>query len=333
MFSDLLRPRRRAGRLALALAILASGALAGRASYAQPYPSRPTTILVPYTAGGVVDVIARVVADQLRTSLGQPVVVENKVGAGGNIGMGAVANAPPDGYTLLLASPAFTINPSLYSGLSWDPVRSFEPIGMIGVVPNVLVVHPSVKAGTLKDFIALAKSKPGEFSYASAGAGSSNHLAAELLKSQTGIDLVHVPYKGQPDALRDLLTGRVQFMAITMALVQEYVAAGQLKALAVTTRSRSSRLPDVPTAREAGLDDFEVAAWFGLLAPARTPPEIVKRLNAELRSMLAKPEVTDRLRPIGLEPEPGSPEDLASFIAADKQRWAETIQRAKIKID
>lgn len=316
----------------LACACLASP-LASPPVVAQGYPARTTTIVVPYSPGGVVDVIARVIGDQLRVTLGQPVIIENKAGAGGNIGTATVGQAAPDGYTLLLGSPAFTINPSLYSGLSWDPVRSFEPIGMIGIVPNVLVVHPSVNADTLKDFIALAKAKPGEFSYASAGAGSSNHLAVELLKSRTGTDLVHVPYKGQPDALRDLLAGRVHVMAITMALVQEHIASGQLKALAITTGTRSPLLPNVPTAQEAGLEDFEVAAWFGLLAPAKTPSDVVRRLHSDLQQILTKPEVVERLRPIGLELRPGSPEELASFIVKDRARWAETIKAANIKLN
>ncbi|WP_076862135.1 tripartite tricarboxylate transporter substrate binding protein [Bradyrhizobium mercantei] len=300
---------------------------------AQTYPSHTTTIVVPYSPGGIVDVIARLIADRLRITLGQPVIVDNKAGAGGNIGTSAVSNAAPDGYTLLLGSPSHTINPSLYPNLTWDPIRSFEPIIMIGVVPNVLVLHPSVQANTLAEFIALAKAKPGEFSYASAGAGSSNHLTVELLKSRTGIDMVHVPYKGQPDAIRDLLADRVQFMATSIALVQQYIQSGQLRALAITNTERATLLPDVPTADEAGLPDFDVVAWFGLFAPAKIAPDIVQRLNHDLRQILAKPEILSRLETIGLTIRAGTAEDLRRFVAKDRDRWADSIKKAHIRID
>lgn len=299
---------------------------------AESYPTQIITLVVPFSGGGVADIIARIVAENLRASLGKPVIVENKPGAGSNIGTAAVARSAPDGYTLLMGSPTFTINPSLYPNLPWGPVKSFQPIGMIGIVPNVFVVNPSIGVDTLRDFVTLAKRKPGDFSFASAGAGSSNHLAAELLKIRAGIDMVHVPYKGQPEGLQDVLAGRVQFMAATMALVQPYIHAGQLKALAITTSTRSNLLPAVPTVQEAGISDYEVQAWYALFAPAGTPSSIVRRLNSDLNKMLALPDVAERLRVLGLEPRPGSPDELAAFVVKDHDHWGVTIKKAGIKL-
>lgn len=307
---------------------------AGIASaFAQAFPSKPIKVVVPYTAGGVVDIIARAVGERAAPALGQPVVVENRTGAAGNIGTEAVAQSAPDGYTLVLASPSHTVNVSLYPKLSWHPIRSFEPVVMVGVIPNLVVVHPSVPARTLAEFVALAKSRPGQLNYASAGAGSSVHLATEMLKQSAGIYLLHIPYRAQPEATTAILTGEVQMMALTMALAKSRVEAGQLRALAVTTPRRSAAMPDLPTVAESGFPGFDVSTWFAYLAPAGTPPDVVRRLNAELATAIRHPDVDKRLRAVGAELNPGTPQDLRRFLEADVERWAKVVRQAGIKVD
>ena len=303
------------------------------AAQAQGYPSKPIRVVVPYPAGGVVDVIARSVGERMAQTIGQPSVVENKVGAAGSIGTEAVARSAPDGYTLVLASPSHTVNISLYSKLPWHPLKSFAPVAMVGVIPNVILVHPSVPAKTLAEFIAYAKSRPGQINYASAGAGSSVHLAAELLEQMAQIKLVHIPYKGQPEAVTALITGEVSMMPLTMALAKARVQAGQARPLAVTTPKRSSALPDLPTVSESGYPGYEVSTWFGYLAPAGTPPEIVNKLNAEINSALKHPDVQKKLVALGAELDPGTPQAFGKFLEADMNRWAAVIKQAGIKAD
>ena len=316
-------------RFACASVLLAVAA----AAHAQPFPSKPIRIIAPYPPGGVVDVIARSVGERMTQTTGQPNIVENRVGAAGSIGTEAVARAAPDGYTLVVASPSHTVNISLYSKLTWHPLTSFAPIAMVGVIPNVILVHPSVPAKTLAEFVAYAKARPDQLNYASAGAGSSVHLAAELLEQMAQIKLVHIAYKGQPEAVTALITGEVAMMPLTMALAKARIQAGQARPLAVTTPRRSSALPDLPTVAESGYPGYEVSTWFGYLAPAGTPPDVVARLNAEINSALKHPEVQKRLVALGAELDPGTPQDFAKFLAADMTRWARVIKQAGIKAD
>ena len=316
-------------RFACASVLLAVAA----AAHAQPFPSKPIRIIAPYPPGGVVDVIARSVGERMTQTTGQPNIVENRVGAAGSIGTEAVARAAPDGYTLVVASPSHTVNISLYSKLTWHPLTSFAPIAMVGVIPNVILVHPSVPAKTLAEFVAYAKARPDQLNYASAGAGSSVHLAAELLEQMAQIKLVHIAYKGQPEAVTALITGEVAMMPLTMALAKARIQAGQARPLAVTTPRRSSALPDLPTVAESGYPGYEVSTWFGYLAPAGTPPDVVARLNAEINSALKHPEVQQRLVALGAELDPGTPQDFAKFLAADMTRWARVIKQAGIKAD
>lgn len=316
-------------RFAVALLLLAC---AGTAS-SQAFPSKPIKVIVPYPAGGVVDVIARVVGERMAQTTGQPNVIENRVGAAGSIGTEAVARSAADGYTLLVASPSHTVNISLYAKLAWHPVGSFAPVAMVGVIPNVILVHPSVPARTLAEFVAYAKTRPGQLNYASAGAGSSVHLAAELLQQIAQIQLVHIPYKGQPEAVTALITGEVAMMPLTMALAKVRIQAGQARPLAVTTPKRSAALPDMPTVAESGYPGYEVSTWFGYLAPAGTPNEVVAKLNAEIGAALKHPDVDKRLVNLGAELDIGTPQDFRKFLEADMARWARVIKQAGIKAD
>jgi tripartite-type tricarboxylate transporter receptor subunit TctC len=300
---------------------------------AQPFPAKPVKVVVPYPPGGVVDVIARSVGDRMSQNVGQPVVVENRTGAASNIGTEYVARSPADGYTLVVASPAHTVNPSLYSNLSWHPIKSFAPVVMVGVIPNVVVVHPSVPVKSLRELVAHAKAQPGRLNYASAGAGSSVHLAAEMLKQAAGIYMLHIPYGGQPAAVTGLLAGDVQVMFLTMALAKARAESGQLRALAVTTPKRSAAMPSLPTVAESGYPGFDVSTWFAYLAPAGTPADIVARLNAEITAAMRHPDVAKRLGAIGAELDPGSPQDLQRFLESDMERWAKVIKQAGIKLD
>ncbi len=308
-------------------------AAASATALAQGYPSKPIRVIVPYPPGGVVDVIARSVGERMTASLGQPSVIENRVGAAGAIGTELVARTAPDGYTLVVASPAHTTSISLNPKLSWHPINSFAPVAMVGVIPNAILVHPSMPAKTLAEFINHVKANPGKINYASAGAGSSVHLAAELLEQMAQIKMVHIPYKGQPEAVTALVTGEVSMMPLTMALAKARVQAGQARALAVTTPKRSSALPDLPTVAESGYPGYEVSTWFGYLAPAGTPAEIVNKLNAEINAALKHPDVEKRLVALGAELDPGTPAAFGKYLEADMNRWARVIKQAGIKAD
>ena len=312
---------------------IAAAFLAITAAQAQPYPSKPIRIVVPYPAGGVVDVVARSIGEQLSKNIGQPVVVENRVGAASSIGTELVARSPADGYTLILASPAHTANISLYPKLSWHPLKSFAPVVMVGVIPNVIVVHPSVPARTLQEFVAFAKARPGQLNYASAGQGTSVHLAGEMLKQATGTFILHIPYRGQPEAITGIISGDVQMMPLTLALAKARIEAGQLRALAVTAATRSPSLPDVPTVAQAGYPGVDVSTWFAFLAPAGTSPDIVNLLNAQISAAMRTPEVARRLQNAGAELTPGTPAELQRFLEADVVRWAEVIRKAGIKLE
>jgi tripartite-type tricarboxylate transporter receptor subunit TctC len=329
--------RRRAfSRTVSSLVIAAAfGLAAPGTALAAAYPDRPIRLVVPYPPGGATDIIGRVVAQRLSTALGQQVVVDNRGGAGGNIGAAAVAKATPDGYTLLMgALTSHSIIQTLESKtINYSLEKDFAPITMVGSVPLVFVVHPSVPATNLSELIAYAKSKPGYLTYASSGAGAPQRMAAELFKRAAGVDMLHVPYKGSGPAMADLMGGQVLTMVETVPAAQGFIKANKLRALAVTTPERISMLPDVPTASEAGLPGFVVSSMFGVLAPAGTPKEIVDRLNGELVKILQVPEVKEQLLQQGAYALSTSPQQTADRIKKEIAMWATVIQEAKITGD
>jgi tripartite-type tricarboxylate transporter receptor subunit TctC len=314
--------------LAIAIAAVATGALA------QPYPSKPVKLVAPSTPGDAPDVIARLVADKLSTALGQQVVVENRPGAGGVVGSDYVAKAAPDGYTLIMGNAgSHGINAAVYAKLPYDIQRDFAPVSQVAVAPNVMVINPSLPASTVAEFIAYAKANPGKLSYASGGNGSSAHMSMELFKSMSGIDIQHVPYKGSSPALTDVVSGQVVAFIGNMPPTVPLIKAGKLRALAVTTKSRSALMPELPTIAEAGLPGFETDAWFGVLAPAGTPPEIVNRLSAEIAKIAKSPEIRERLVAMGAEPVGSTPEEFKAVIDRDIAKWKPLAQKVNIRID
>src|SRR3989454_7813320 len=285
------------------------------------WPSRPLRFILPFPPGGGTDILGRIIAERLTASLGQPVVTENRGGAGGNVGAEAAARSAPDGYTIVLVAPSLAISTSLYSKLSYDPVKDFAPISLVATVPNVMVTHPSVPAGTLAEFIRLAKTKPGEMNFGSGGSGTSNHLAGELFNIVAGVKLVHVPYKGVNLAMNDVLSGQIHFVVIGIPAAAPHIRAGELLALALVAPQRSAALPAVPTVTEAGLRDFEVTTWYGILAPAGAPRPIVTRLNAEIVRTMHSPELKDRLAAMGTDPVTSTPEEFADLITREIAKW------------
>lgn len=315
----------------LVAVVLAAAAIAPATAQAA-YPDKPIHIVVPFSAGGIVDTIARVIGDKLSTTLGQPVIVENKSGAGGAIGTGFVANAAPDGYTLLMASPSYAVLPSLQKGVRWNPVRDFRSIAGVGVVPNIIVVHPSVAAKTMDEFVQLARKSAPALTYATAGMGTSNHLSGELLAQEARIGLTQVPYKGQTDALNDLLSGRVTMMPLTSALAIPYVKDGKLRALAVTTAKRSAATPDLPTVAEsAKLPKYEVGTWFGLVGPRKMPDAVVRKLEQAVTAALAMPDVKAKFESLGMDMNPQSAAEFDGYMAAEYARWSQVIKKAGIE--
>jgi tripartite-type tricarboxylate transporter receptor subunit TctC len=307
--------------------------LASTASPAQKYPDRPVRVLVPFPAAGGTDILARMFLQKVSERLGANFVIDNRAGAGGTIGTEIVSKAPPDGYTILICSSSHTINPSVYKKLGYDPIRDFAPITMLASGPGMLVVHPSVPANNVKELIALAKAKPGQLIYASAGNGTPPHLAAELFKSMAGVDLVHVPYKGNVPAFIDLISGAVQvsFPTITSGLPQ--VRAGKLRGLGVTSKERSSVVPDIPTIAEAGLPGYESSTWYGMLAPAGTPATIVRTLHDQMVQVLKLEDIREKLLAQGLEPVGSSPAEFASIIAAELVKWRKVVSAAGMKVE
>jgi tripartite-type tricarboxylate transporter receptor subunit TctC len=298
---------------------------------AQTWPAKPVKILVPTAPGGLADILARTLAAHLTKTMGQQFYVENRGGAGNTIGIEQVARSPNDGYTLLFGAGTITINHVVYKKLPYDVVRDFAPITQLVSIPNVLVVHPSQGIGTLTEFIAAAKKNPGKLNYGSAGVGSNLHLSMELLKSMTGIDVVHVPYKGANPAMSDLLGGHLASAMSNVALAKPHVESGKLRALGVTSKKRAPALPDVPSISEAGITGYEVLNWFGLFAPAGTPAPVVARLHAEAAALVAMPETTQRLASEGASPIASKPEDFAAFVQAEIKKWDEVARAAKIQ--
>jgi len=311
----------------MALASLTAPALA------QTWPSKPVKLIVPFPAGGSADTLSRIIGQELQEKTGQAFVIENRTGAGGNIGTDAVAKATPDGTTLLLTPSSIAIAPALYAKLTWDPVKDFEPVTLVGSIPMVVVVHPSFPAQSLTELVAQAKARPGQINYASGGFGTTNHLAVELFKAQTGIDLVHVAYRGNPLAVVDVIGGHVPVFFDFVLTGAPHVRSGAVRALATTGAQRSGVLPDVPTAMEAGISGFEASTWFGVYAPAGTPKDMVVKISTEIAAVLAMPAVRKRLADLGLEPMQGGPAALGELTKGDLAKWGPIIQKAGIKLE
>jgi tripartite-type tricarboxylate transporter receptor subunit TctC len=310
-------------------AVLAAAALPRLAS-AQDYPSRPVRIVAGFAAGGGVDITARLIGQWLNERLGQSFVTENRPGAGGNIGTEAVVNAAADGYTLLLSTVPNAVNASLYEKLNFNFIRDTAPVAGIIRVPMVILLNPSVPARTVPEFIAYAKANPGKINMASAGNGSAPHMAGELFKMMAGVDLVHIPYRGQGPALTDLLGGDVQVLFATAPGTTDYIRTGKLRALAVTSAARAEVLPELPTVADF-VPGYEASQWYGLSAPKKTPVDIVGKLNKEINTAIADPKMRERLAAIGGEPLPGSPADFGSLIAEETEKWSKVVRAAGIK--
>jgi len=313
---------------------LAAAALAfAGAAFAQgSFPTHPVTLIVGFAPGGGTDTMARVVAQKLSQNIGQSVVVENRAGAGGNIAAQQIATAAPDGYTIHLSSVGpLTVAPAMQKSLPYDPKKDIAPITMGVMFPNVIVVHPGLPVKTLADYVALAKSKPGELNYASSGVGGAGHLAGELFKQRAGIDVVHVPYKGGGPAMTDLLGGRVTMYPAVPSTALPHVEAGKLRALAITGPSRIATYPGVPTVAESGYPGFEASNWYAFVAPAKTPPEILDYWNRELNKVLRDPQIKAELAKHGLDPAPGTREELARYIDKETEVWGRVVREAKIQ--
>ncbi|MGH8660988.1 MAG: Bug family tripartite tricarboxylate transporter substrate binding protein [Burkholderiales bacterium] len=304
------------------------------AAIAQPYPQKPVRLVIPYPPGGGSDTIGRPLAQKLAEGLGQQVVVENRGGANGNIGMEHVARAAPDGYTIVLALTAqLAINPALYGKVPYDPVRDYAPITLFGTGTYILVVHPSLPVKSVKELVALARARPGQIAYSSSGNGSGGHLAAELLSSMAGITMLHVPYKGGGPALVDLIAGQVQVLFSTQLASWPHIRSGRIRALAVSTAKRPASIPDLPTVAEAGLPGYDAGVWYGILAPAGAPREIIGRLNAEIVRALNLPDYRKFLVSNAIDPIGSLPEELGRYIKSELVKWAKVVKDAGVRVD
>ena len=323
--------------LALAAAALALGAVAPPLRAAGPadaFPSKPARIVVPFTPGGSTDILARAIGQRLSEAWGQPVVIENKPGAGGNVGVELVAKAPPDGYTIVMGHiGTFAANPALYKALPYDPVKDFAPITLVAMVPNVLVVGPAVQAKSLGELIAYAKANPGRLDYGSGGNGSAAHLATEYFRMRTGVQMQHVPYKGTGPAVADLLGGQIGVMITGALPLLPHIKSGKLRALAVASPKRLAILPDVPTIAESGYPGFAAVQWYGLFVPAATPKEIVAKINRDAVRALKDPAVAERLASEGAEPVGDTPEQFGAFVKSEIELWGKVIRESGAKVD
>jgi tripartite-type tricarboxylate transporter receptor subunit TctC len=326
-------PMRRRRMILGMVGALAALALPMTGTAQTAWPTKPLKIIVPFTPGTGIDVLARTLGQKLSERLGQPVVVDNKPGASGNIGTGGVATSAPDGYTLLMTVNTFVINPSLYKSVPYDPIKSFVPVAPAAVGALTFAVHPSFPAKTLAEAVKLFKANPGKYTYASPGSGTPQHLAMELFKLNTGTDILHVPYKGSAGAITDLLGGEVQVMVLPVHSALTHAKAGRIRMLAVAQDKRAPIAPDVPTFAEQGVTNSDVDLWYGLMAPTGTPAAVVDKLNGEVNAILAMPDVREALDKQGMIPTPGKPEALGALVRNDFARWAEVIKRAKITAD
>ena len=317
---------------ALISAALACGVPAAQAADSS-FPTRPVRLVVGYAAGGATDVLARLVAQKMGEALGQPIVVENRAGANSNVGAEVVAKATPDGYTLYVFTIANTINATLYDKLGYDPVRDFEPVGMIAKIPNVLVVNPKLPVKTVADYVRLAKESSDGVTFASSGSGSSIHLSGEMFRSRSGANMLHVPYKGSAPAVTDLLGGQVQSMFDNAPSALPHVKSGKLRAIAVTSAQHMPQLPDVPTVAESGLPGFDVQSWFSIAAPAGTPKPVIDKLNTALNKALNASDVRERMRDLAATPEPGTPEQLRTFAASEIKRWHDVVKQSGARVN
>lgn len=316
------------GAIALCLATLSASA------WAQTFPTKPVTMVVPVPPAGILDTVARMIAPSMAQTLGQPVMVENKSGAGGNIAANAVARAAPDGYTLLVGYSMFHVgNPSMYSNLSWDPLRDFTPVGMLVVAPHVLAVNPSVPAKTLQELVDYAKANPGKLNYATSGNGSVPHVGVELFKQQNDLDITHVPYRGAGPAMQDVVAGNVQMTVATPPSLLGFVQTGKMRPLAVAASQRLAQLPDVPTSAEAGFPGFELEAWVALFAPAGTPPAAIAKLTDAVKVALQSPQVRKSSETAGVEIRYMPPAELDAVVRKDIQYWSKVIKTANIRAD
>ena len=327
-----LRPTRRLFSLALLAASLPLAALAQTGASA--YPNKPIRMVVPFTPGGSTDIMGRTIGQQLTKDWGQAVVIDNVPGAGGSIGADKVAKAPADGYTLLMGHiGTLAVTPSLYPKLPYDPVKAFAAVAWVARVPNVLVVHPSLPVKTVQELVAYAKANPGKINYGSGGNGSAAHIATEYLKLQSGTQMQHVPYKGTAPAVNDLVAGQIQLMFTGVPAVMAQVKAGQLRALAVSSPHRVKAVPDLPTVAESGFPGFEADQWYGVVAPAGTPPEIIAKLNQQINKSLSSVEIASRLESEGAEATPNPPQAFADLIASEIKRWRVVIEKGGVKVE
>ncbi|WP_420998148.1 Bug family tripartite tricarboxylate transporter substrate binding protein [Cupriavidus sp. 30B13] len=325
--------RRRLLAAGVALAAAFAG-VAGTAHAQGTYPTKPITMIVPFSAGGTTDILARIVGLQLGKALGQPVVIDNRPGAGGNIGAALAAKAPGDGYTLFMGTiGTHSINQSLYSRLPYDPVKDFAPITRVAMVPNLVVVNPKVPVNNIKELIAYVKANPDKLSYGSSGSGSSMHLSGELFNSMTGLHIQHIPYKGSAPAVNDLLGNQIGLMFDNLPSSYPHVKAGKLRAIAVTSAKRSPALPNVPTVAEAGVPGYEATSWFALYATGGTPQPIVDRINAEVVKILAMPDVQKQMADQGAEAHPEKPAQLAAFMKTEAVKWAKVVKASGATVD
>lgn len=321
-------------RTALALGLLLSAQVQAQTGTPAPYPAKPIRLVVPFTPGGTSDILARTIGQKLSEAWGQPVVIDNVPGAGGSLGADKAARAAPDGYTLFMGHiGTLAVNPSIYPKLPYDPVKSFAPVAWVASVPNVLVVHPSVPAKSVQELVALAKAKPGQLNYGSGGNGSAAHLATEYLKLQSRTFMVHVPYRGTAPAVTDLVGGQLQLMLTGAPAVMSFVKSGQLRALAVSSSKRLDALPELPTVAESGYKGFEADQWYGIVAPAGTPREIVLKLNAQINQALASAELKTRLQNEGAIATPTTPEAFGALIVREIARWKPVIEAGRIRAD
>ncbi|HUA55187.1 MAG TPA: tripartite tricarboxylate transporter substrate binding protein [Candidatus Sulfotelmatobacter sp.] len=318
----------------MSVGLLLAGLVAIGARAAEPFPNHQMRIVAPFPPGGTVDLLARIAGQQLTAALGQQVVIENRTGAGGNIGGEIVAKAPPDGYTMLLGSTGLlSINPTIYHTMPFDPARDLAPVARLATVPNLMVINPDLPVHSVAEFIAYAKARPGKVFFASAGAGTTIHLSGELFKKMAGIDIVHTPYRGSAPALADLMAGQVQVMFDNMPSALPLAQSGKLRALAVTTETRAPSVPDLPTVAESGLPGYETSAWFGILVPAATPPDVVDTLSRALNHGMALPDVRQKLANVGATASPDTPDAFRAFIAAETAKWSQLARDAHVTVD